>query len=129
MKGTGQIICATVFSAFLLLLYVHGQTVLFDLSYGIDAHNKQLTRLSEEYRRLKFEVERMKAPLLLESKMKQLSLNLGLPKEVKVIRVESEETKKVELPQHDAMISSPNNLMRFLGRWIDVAQAQPKSDN
>lgn len=127
MKGCGKIICGVLAVSSFLLLYVHGQTALFQLSYNIDKQSKVLARESEEYRRLKFEVEQMKAPLLLEGKMREMSLELGLPKEVRVIRV----TSSAAIPStssaamtSDALQTPSNGLMRFLGRFVDIAQAK-----
>ncbi len=126
MKGCGKIICGILIVSSLFLLYVHGQTALFELSYTIDKHSKIVMRESEEYRRLKFEVEQLKAPLLLEGKMKEMSLELGLPKEVRVVRVAPPVIPAAESPvMHADSLQNPSNgLMRFLGRWVDIAQAK-----
>lgn len=128
MKGCGKIICGVLTVSSFLLLYVHGQTALFQLSYNIDKQSKVLARESEEYRRLKFEVEQMKAPLLLEGKMKEMSLELGLPKEVRVVRVGNaatlNEAPATTMPSDPLQTPSGGGLMRFLGRFVDIAQAK-----
>ena len=38
----------------LLLLYVHEQTSIFQVSYGIEKKERAVAKLSEEYKRMKF---------------------------------------------------------------------------
>jgi cell division protein FtsL len=127
MKGAGKIILATAFFSALMLVYVHEQMALFHISYELDAKSEKLSRLSEEYRKLKFEVDQLRAPRLLESKLKELSLDLALPKEVRVVKVPVAEP----LPAPVSMFSggaAQSQLFNFLGRWLNVAPAQAKED-
>ena len=124
MKGAGKIILGIAFFSSLLLVYVHEQMALFHISYELDEKSEKLSRLSEDYRKLKFEVDQLRAPRLLENKLKELSLNLTLPKEVRVVRVPVEEP----LPSLNNLAAHPvqDHFFNFLGRWVDVAQAQAK---
>ena len=70
MKGIGKIIVGVMTISILLVLYVHEQVALLHVSYLLDSRVDKVTRLSEEYRQLKFEVEQLKAPKLVEEKMK-----------------------------------------------------------
>ncbi len=125
MKGSGKIICGILSVSFLMLLYVHGETSLFSISYGIDAKSKQLAKVSEEYRRLRFEVEQLKAPLVLENKMKEMSLELMLPSDVRVIRVpQMPAGSQPQLRDENNLPGFSNSLFRALGRWVDIAQAK-----
>jgi hypothetical protein len=128
MKSLSKVLIGFVFGVVLLLFYVHGQNALFHISYDIEDGSDKLTHLSEEYRRLKFEVDQLKAPRLLEDKLKSLSLDLALPQEIRVIRVEApaafENTLIPDLPIHQPIT---NRFVNMLGHWVDVAQA--KTDN
>jgi hypothetical protein len=109
----------------MLLFYVHEQVALFRVSYEIDTQSETLARMAEEYRYLKFELEQLKAPRLLEEKMKQLSLDLALPQEIRVVRTPA---PVLDASVQEATFRSPSERMfQFLGRWVDVAQA--KTDN
>lgn len=123
MKGAGKIILGVSFVSFLMLVYVHEQISLFHISYELDAKQNKLMHLSEEYRKVKFEVDQLRAPRLLETKLKQLSFNLALPQEVRVVRVPVPE--KILLPVEKLQTDpSQDHFFNFLGRWVDVAQAK-----
>lgn len=126
MKGIGKIIVGIMTVSILLVLYVHEQVALLHVSYMLDTRVEKVTRLSEEYRQLRFEVEQLKAPRLLEEKMKQLSLDLTLPKEIRVMRVPAPELEKV-VHQVSSRPSS-GGVLDFVGRWVDVAQAKTDSE-
>ena len=122
----GKIIFGVGLLTLLLLLYVHEQVALVRVSYLIDSKSAALNHMSEEYRQLKFDVDQLKAPRLLEEKMKTLSLDLALPQEIHVVR-----TPAVPLPvqgrEVPAVGSISGNMFHFLGHWVEVAQA--KTDN
>lgn len=126
IQSMGKTIFGVGLLTLLLLLYVHEQVALVRVSYQIDAKQAKLTRMSEEYRQLKFEVDQLKAPRLLEEKMKKLSLDLSLPQEIHVVRTPA---PKLAPQPHDAAAigSVSGNMFHFLGHWVEVAQA--KTDN
>lgn len=127
MKGTGKILAVISTLTFFSLLYVHEQIVLFRLSYEMDLQSGMLDRKSEQYRRLAFEVESLKAPRLLETRLKELSLDLALPREIQVVRIP--ELPMPEVPSHSAVTAVPfaQGWGDFLGRWVKVAQAKTDS--
>lgn len=127
MRDLGKILILIGMAAGLLLLYVHGKISLFHVSYAIDTDSEKLARLTEEYRNLKFEVEQLKAPRLLEQKMKQMSLNMSLPQEIRVIRVEEPLPQVGERAMQEVPLTTPfsSRMFNLLGRWGgDVAQAK-----
>ena len=127
MKGIGKIVLLLAAGTFFFLLYVREQVALLDVSYQIDARSEKLMHLSEEYRQLRFEVEQLKAPRLLEEKMNKMSLDLTLPREIRVIRLPADSlTHQHALEQISARPMS-GRIADFFGRFIDVAQA--KTDN
>jgi hypothetical protein len=126
MKGIGKVILMIAFGSCFFLLYVHEQVALLDVSYAIDAKADKVTQLSEEYRQIRFEVEQLKAPRLLEEKMKQMSMELTLPQEIRVIRIPAVLDTDASLKQISTRPMA-GRLADFLGRFVDVAQA--KTDN
>ena len=92
-----------ILGTFLLLSYVHEQIAIFQVSYSIEKEERQVARLSEEYKTAKFRVARLRSPDVLNKRMKKLSLDLTTPKDRKVIKVIkpqtiSEQTAKATLP-------------------------------
>jgi hypothetical protein len=109
-----------------MILYVRGQVEIFRVSYAIDSKMDSLVAKSDEYRRLKFEVDQMKAPRLLEARMKERKLDLSLPKEVHVVSLPPVPQVNRTVFAADASHPFSNGVGDFFGRWVKVAQA--KSD-
>ncbi|MBU3759616.1 MAG: hypothetical protein FGM27_06770 [Candidatus Omnitrophica bacterium] len=108
----------------LAVLYVYGQTEIFKVSYDINERSDQLAEQSELHRRLKFEVDQLRAPRLLEEKMKRMELELALPSEIQVVRIpqvskDAEPFDSAAVPQ-----SLAPNPFDLLGRVVKVAQAK-----
>ena len=87
----------------LLLFYVHEQVAMFQVSYSIEKKERQVARLSEEYKTAKFRVARLRSPDVLSKRMKKLSLDLTAPKDREVIKITkpkivSEQTTKATVP-------------------------------
>ena len=128
MRGQGKFLGSLATVCAFLLLYVHAQISLFRVSYAISTKSRHLSEKSEEYRNLKFEVDQLKAPRLLEQKMKDLQLDLTLPKEVKVVRVPPMQSPETPVASGSVSLSPlSDSLLDFVGRWVKVAQA--KTDN
>lgn len=126
MKGAGKTILGVSFLAVFLLLYVHEQIALLHVSYTLEDKSEKLVRLSEEFRNVKFELDQLKAPRLLEEKIKEMQLNLTLPNEVRVLTTPSHPLKESPINNVSANPMS-DRVLHFFGRWVDVAQA--KTDN
>ena len=126
MKGAGKILISITFATLLLLFYVHEQIALFSISYRLQKDSDLLTAKSEEYRHLNFEVEQLKAPRLLEEKMRELKLDLTLPKQVLVVRIPRIAAAETPAPVMKNVSLQPlsDGLLDFLGRWVKVAQAK-----
>ena len=126
-QSVGKIILGIGILTLLLLFCVHEQIALVRVSYLIDSKSIQLNHLSEEYRQIKFEVDQLKAPRLLQEKMKNLSMQLALPQEIHVIK-----TPALKITSQDRQVppaaSLPGNMFHFLGHWVDVAQAKTDND-
>ena len=126
MKGAGKTILGVSIAVVFLLLYVHEQVALLHVSYTLEDKSEKFVRLSEEYRNLKFELDQLKAPRLLEAKIMEMKLNLALPNEVRVLRTPPASLAEVPLKNVSAAPMS-DRVLHFLGRWVDIAQA--KTDN
>lgn len=111
----GYLILAT----FLLLLYVHEQTCIFQVSYAIQKKEREVAELNETYKLSKFRVARLRSPHVLNQRLKQLSLDLTTPTEQEIIRVlkpkiEQAKTSQITWP-------APMNL---LSHFVKEAQAK-----
>lgn len=126
MKGVGKVILFITIGALFFLIYVHEQVALLHVSYEIEERSEKVTRLSEESRQLRFEVEQLKAPRLLDEKMKQMSLDLTLPQEIRVIRIPESMASDASL-QKISTRPMAGRVADFFGRFVEVAQA--KTDN
>lgn len=122
MKGLGKVLLGFTVLTGALLFYVHERIEMLRVSYQIHEKSSVLAQRSEEYRRLNFEVAQLRSPQKLEQRLQDLSLPLALPKEIQVLRVPlSLETKSLEaLP----LEPPTRGVFKFLGQWIQVAQAR-----
>ncbi len=128
MKGGIKIIRGIALLTLPLLFQVHQQYLLFATSYQINHKQHLVGQKTETMRRLKFEVDQLKAPRLLEDQLKRLNLELSLPKEINVVKLPSQVehyplTVKA-MPREDWTMQ----LMNWVGRWVEVAQAKVDSD-
>ena len=128
MKGIGKILIGIAAMTILLVFYVHEQIALFQISYILDKQAEAFETRSETYWKLKFEVDQLKAPRLLEQRMNELKLDLTLPHEVRVVRMPAPPAL-VSAPVTRSVSGSPltDGVLDLLGRWVDVAQAKTES--
>jgi hypothetical protein len=122
IKFISKIIGFTSVMTCMMVLYVHGHVQIFQVSYHINSQEKILEETSKSFRELRYEVEQLKAPALLESKLKTLELDLNLPKEIEFISIPA--MSEIILPQELPMEHTPSPVFNFLGQWVKVAQAK-----
>ena len=127
MKFALRVVLMVAIATSCVVLYVHGQVAIFQVSYSLDAHARLLKERSEEFRRIKFEVDQLKAPRLLEEKMNQMNLELTLPRQVKVVRIPELPSVREAALRRVAPQSFSQSPFDFLGRWVKVAQAKMES--
>lgn len=72
---------------FALILHVHTQTAIFRVSYSIQKKEKEMAVLSDEFKLKNFEVSKLHSLNYLDKRMKEMKLNLVMPKEVKVVSI------------------------------------------
>ena len=123
MKGLGKILLGFAILTSVLLFYVHQRVEILRASYRIHEKSSKLSKKVEEFRHLKFDVDRMRSPELLQKRLENLSLPFTLPKQIQVIRVPDTTVQPSEanpfLPA-----SSSGSFFDFLGQWIQIAQAR-----
>ena len=78
---------ALIIGTLALLLYVHQQVSVFQLSYDIEKKERQIARLSEDYKRAKFGLDQLRSPHALNERLKGSSLELITPTDQEVVRV------------------------------------------
>jgi len=124
MKGSGKIILGVAVLTACLLVYVHEQITLFQISYTLNAKSQTLVDKRETFQRLKLEVNQLRAPDRLEAKIEELALNLALPQEIQIVRTPSMMPLASAAVQNVSVDPYTNRFFNLLGRWIDVAQAK-----
>ncbi len=125
MKGSGKTLISIAALTGLFLVYVHFQIAAVLVSFDIHKASKLYVEKQEILERFKYKVEQLKAPRLLEAKMKQHDLGLSLPNKIQVVEVPPVPEFVIPLaqePEPAAGISTA--VTNFLGRWIQTAQAK-----
>lgn len=125
MKGSGKILIFIAGITCLLLFYVHLQIASVLVSFDIHKSSKTFAEKQELFKRLQFKVDQLKAPRLLESKMKKHELGLALPDKIQIVEVPPAPAFTMPITQEQAVTNSFSSIVSsFLGRWIQTAQAK-----
>lgn len=125
MKGSGKILVIIAGFTCMMLFYVHLQVASVLVSLDLHKSSKIFSQKQELFNRLQYKVDQLRAPGLLEKKLKHHELGLTLPNKIQVvevpmapaIRMPIEETEKTTHPLSSA-------LLNFFGHWIQTAQAK-----
>ena len=110
------------FVSLLLLLYVHTQVAILQLSYAIQNKERQVAQLSEEYKLARFQLARLRSPQALSQRLKKMASVLVQPKDQEVIKVLRPKT--VVPLQREGIGPAP---LQFLTLIRIVKEAQAKS--
>lgn len=78
---------ALILGTLALLFYVHQRVSVFQLSYDIEKKERQIARLSEDYKRAKFGLAQLRSPHALSERLKGSSLDLVMPTDQEIIRI------------------------------------------
>lgn len=105
-----------------LLLYVHEQIAVFQASYSIEKKEREVARLTEEYKTAKFRVARLRSPHVLSERMRRLSLDLTTPQDQEIIRILKLKSVTAEVGQ--TRWPTP---LQFLSLLHFVREAQAKT--
>lgn len=125
MKGSGKILIGIASVTCLMLMYVHLQVASVIVSFDLYERSNVFAQRQELLRRLQFNVDQLKAPRLLEEKVKKYQLSLALPNKVESCEVpmvpelfgpSSRETHTIS--------ATPSVFSRFFGHLIQTAQAK-----
>ena len=108
---------------FALLMYVHQQISIFQVSYSIQRKEREAAKLSEEYKMAKFRLDRLRSPHVLNQRMKEMSLDLTTPTEQEVIRI-----LKPKIAPQETKVSWPDPV-QFLSTFHFMKEAQAKTSS
>lgn len=125
MKGCGKILLLIAIVTCAMFLFVHLQVASVLVSLEIHKSSRALAEKQELLRRFQFKVDQLRAPRLLEEKMKRHDMGLALPNKVQVVEVPP--VPKFAIPsasEHKATRTFSSEVSSFLGRWIQTAQAK-----
>ena len=125
MKGSVKILLLIAFLTTSMLLYVHLQTASVLVSLDIHKSSRTLAEKQELLRKFQFKVDQLRAPRLLEAKMKRHDMGLALPNKVQVVEVPRIADLVMPVaPQQKTARTFSSEVSSFLGRWIQTAQAK-----
>lgn len=125
MKGSGKILVAIAVVTCAMLFYVHLQVASVLVSFEIHKSSRAFAEKQELLRRFQFKIDQLRAPRLLEEKMKRHDMGLALPD--KIQRVEVPPVSEVVIPvasEQKVTRTLSSRVTNFLGRWIQTAQAK-----
>jgi cell division protein FtsL len=125
MKGSGKILILMAVFTCAMLFYVHLQVASVLVSLDIHKSSRALAEKKELLNRFQFKVDQLRAPRLLEEKMKRHDMGLALPNKVQVVEVPP--VPELVIPstsEQKATRTFSSDVTSFLGRWIQTAQAK-----
>ncbi len=124
MKGSVKSLLAIAAVAFLVIFYVHFQLGSVIVSLDIDKNKKSLEQKQEILRKFAYKIEQLRAPRLLEEKMKHYDMGLTLPNKVQVVEVPAIADRVISAAVLEKTTRSfSSEIMNFFGKWIQTAQA------
>jgi hypothetical protein len=125
MKGSGKILILIAALTCAMLFYVHLQVASVLVSFDIHKSSRAAAEKQELLHRFRYKVDQLRAPRLLEEKMKRHDMGLALPGKIQVVEVPMM-PDLVILSEHQqkATRTFSAEVSSFLGRWIQTAQAK-----
>ncbi len=121
MKGIIRFFIAVSMGTCLLILYIHQNVRLIQVSYDIRLNETRLAEVSDEYKQILFELDMLRAPASLEDKIMRANIDLVHPTDVQVI--ESAQPDPLRIVHHAAY---PTHLS-FLGKLDFISEAHANS--
>jgi hypothetical protein len=125
MKGCGKILVLMTALTCAMLFYVHLQVASVLVSFDIHKSSRAMAEKQELLHRFQYKVDQLRAPRLLEEKMKRHDMGLALPNRIQVFEVPP--VAELAIPVANARKASrtfSSEVSNFLGRWIQTAQAK-----
>lgn len=125
MKGSGKILILIVILTCSMLFYVHLQVASVLVSFEIHKSSRALAEKQELLRRFQYKVDQLRAPRLLEEKMKRHEMGLALPNKIQVVEVPPVIELAIPVVSEQKVARTfSSEVSNFLGRWIQTAQAK-----
>ncbi|MBI4711506.1 MAG: hypothetical protein HY767_03475 [Candidatus Omnitrophica bacterium] len=125
MKGSGKILILIAILTLAMLFYVHLQVASVLVSFDIHKSSRSLAEKQELLRKFQFKVDQLRAPRLLEAKMKRHDMGLALPNKIQVVEVSPVSPLVIPAPSQQKVARTfSSEVSSFLGRWIQTAQAK-----
>lgn len=125
MKGSGKILILIAILTCSMLFYVHLQVASVLVSFEIHKSSRTVAEKQELLHRFQFKVDQLRAPRLLEEKMKRNDMGLALPNKIQVVEVPPVPELVIPVASEQKVTSTfSSELSSFLGRWIQTAQAK-----
>jgi len=125
MKGCGKILVLIAVMACAMLFYVHLQVASVLVSFDIHKNSRAVAEKQELLRRFQFKVDQLRAPRLLEAKMKHHDMGLALPNRIQVVEVPPVPELVIPVASEQKVTRTfSSEVSNFLGRWIQTAQAK-----
>jgi hypothetical protein len=125
MKGSGKILILIAVLTLSMLFYVHLQIASVLVSIDIHKSSRALAAKQELLRKFQFKVDQLRAPRLLEAKMKRHDMELTIPNRVQVVEVPPVPSLAIpSAPAQKVSRTLSAEVSSFLGRWIQTAQAK-----
>ncbi|MFH0984402.1 MAG: hypothetical protein V1882_02575 [Candidatus Omnitrophota bacterium] len=125
MKGSGKILILIAVFTLSMLFYVHLQIASVLVSIDIHRSSRALAAKEELLRKFQFKVDQLRAPRLLEAKMKRHDMELAIPNKVQIVEVPPVSGIMLSAaPTQKVSRTLSSEVSSFLGRWIQTAQAK-----
>jgi len=125
MKGSGKILILIAMVACAMLFYVHLQIASVLVSLDIHKSSRRFAEKQELLHRFQYKVDQLRAPRLLEEKMKRHDMGLALPNKIQVVEVPPvPEIVMTVAPKPKVARTFSSEVSSFLGRWIQTALAK-----
>ncbi len=125
MKGSGKILILIAILTCAMLFYVHLQVASVLVSFDIHRSSRALDEKQELLRKFQYKVDQLRAPRLLEEKMKRHDMGLAIPNRIQVVEVPP--VSELVIPkasERKVARTLSSEVTSFLGRWIQTAQAK-----
>jgi hypothetical protein len=125
MKGSGKILVLIAVLTCAMLFYVHLQVGCVLVSFDIHKRSNALAEKQEMLRKFQFKVDQLRAPRLLEAKMKRHDMGLAIPNKIQVVEVPPVSELVIPAASGSKVARTfSSKVTSFLGRWIQTAQAK-----
>ena len=125
MRGSGKILIVITVLTCAILFYVHLQVASVLVSFDIHKSSRAVAEKQEILHRFQYKVDQLRAPRLLEEKMKRNDMGLALPNKIQVFQVPPVPELVIPIEHgQKAPRTLSSEVSNFLGRWIQTAQAK-----